>query len=276
MIFRVIDSDWDYELTEGLKSDCTELRIVCPFIKEGILDILLSPKPDIIKVITRFNLRDFASTVSDVGALRKLVNEGASVRGIRDLHAKLYIFGSSRAIITSANLTNAGLRRNAEFGIVTEKSDVVKNCLDYFENLWVRSKEDLCPERIDMWGKAIEPHLRSDGRFRYSSELPDFGADSGFSKSPYSQIPSGIARAYESSLQAVVKFGGSSKNRAPSTQSVFEEIKAIDGPRTVSFPANKRPTGIRDNAVVFFGRFTDEPDIRVFGHAIAEKYQKGA
>ena len=35
----------------------------------------------------------------------------ARVRGVRNLHAKLYIFGESRAIITSCNLTEAALTR---------------------------------------------------------------------------------------------------------------------------------------------------------------------
>ena len=41
---------------------------------------------------------------------------GAGVRGIRNLHAKLYVFGSDRSIVTSANLTEPALTKNAEFG----------------------------------------------------------------------------------------------------------------------------------------------------------------
>ena len=31
--------------------------------------------------------------------------DGAQIRGVRHLHAKLYLLGASRAIVTSANLT---------------------------------------------------------------------------------------------------------------------------------------------------------------------------
>jgi phosphatidylserine/phosphatidylglycerophosphate/cardiolipin synthase-like enzyme len=67
-----------------------------------------------LQAITWFNLADFAKGVSDIDALRMLLDAGASVRGIRNLHAKVYLFGVSRAIITSANLTAAALDRNHE------------------------------------------------------------------------------------------------------------------------------------------------------------------
>ena len=67
----------------------------------GALDRLLSLNPGSVQVITRFNLVDFAEGVSDVAGLRMLLDAGAQVRGIRRLHAKLYL-SASWAIITSA------------------------------------------------------------------------------------------------------------------------------------------------------------------------------
>ena len=49
-----------------------------------------------------------------------LLDAGARVRGIRKLHAKLYLFGASRAVITSANLTKSALDSNHEFGLVAK------------------------------------------------------------------------------------------------------------------------------------------------------------
>lgn len=66
---------------------------------------LLRHHPGRVQAITRFNLADFAEGVSDVAALQELLKVGARVRGVRNLHAKLYVFGKSRAIITSFNLT---------------------------------------------------------------------------------------------------------------------------------------------------------------------------
>ena len=43
--------------------------------------------PGNVQVITRFNLADFAEGVSDIEALRLLLDAGADIRGIRSLHA---------------------------------------------------------------------------------------------------------------------------------------------------------------------------------------------
>ena len=116
MTIRLIDGGWGKEFADALRVDASELRIICPFIKLGALESLLSHQPSKVQVITRFNLADFAEGVSDVAGLRKLLDSGASVRGVRNLHAKLYLFGESRAMITSANLTSAALGWNHEFG----------------------------------------------------------------------------------------------------------------------------------------------------------------
>ena len=129
MTHRLVDTGWASELVDSLRLDRSELRIACPFIKAPALDELLALKPARIRVITRYNLSDFADGASDITALRKLLEAGAAVRGIRNLHAKLYVFGDARAIVTSANLTEAGLRRNHEFGIVI---DWVKRRPRYF------------------------------------------------------------------------------------------------------------------------------------------------
>ena len=82
MTVRLVDTGWGTELTDALRADSSELRIICPFIKVGALDRLLSHWPGNVQVITRFNLADFAEGVSDVAALRMLLDAGARVRGV--------------------------------------------------------------------------------------------------------------------------------------------------------------------------------------------------
>ena len=144
MTFRLVDGKWDEEFTEALCDDASELRIVCPFIKVGALQRLLRHSPRRVQVITRFNLGDYADRVSDVAALRKLLDADARVRGVRNLHAKLYLFGKKRAIITSCNLTEAALSRNHEFGMVTTDGTIIEKCLEYFDNLWCDAGDDGC------------------------------------------------------------------------------------------------------------------------------------
>ena len=124
---RLVEERWSEELIKAIRLDSSDLRIICPFIKAGPIERLLRHRPGKgrIRVITRFNLAHCADGVSDVAALSKLLNAGATVRGVRNLHAKLYVFAKSRAIITSCNLTDAALSRNHELGLVVDNEEIV-------------------------------------------------------------------------------------------------------------------------------------------------------
>ncbi|NUO83472.1 hypothetical protein HUU05_25645, partial [candidate division KSB1 bacterium] len=100
--FQLVDSGWDRVLHEARATDRSELRIICPFIKKGVAErLLISGRPQLIQVITRFDLNGFSDCVSDLSALRLLLENGAEIRGVKNLHAKVYLFGKSRAIVTS-------------------------------------------------------------------------------------------------------------------------------------------------------------------------------
>ena len=271
MTFRVVDKGWSSELTDGLNLDRTELRVVCPFIKHRVLDGLLSPRPGSIQVITRYNLSDFADGVSDIEALHLLLDAGAAVRGIRGLHAKLYMFGSTRAIVTSANLTEAGLRRNHEFGAVTEEEAALENCRAYFDDLWRRGGNDLSHEQLDQWNREVVRHLASGGRPGRAARLGDFGADAGIAEPPHPETPPIFADA----PQAFVKFLGQRSNRVPLPFPVLNEIDRAGCHWTLAYPASKRPRRVRDGAVMYIARLTDEPDIRIFGRAIGVAHEPG-
>ena len=138
--------------------DSRTLRLVCPFIKARILTRILTPRPESLQVIARFSLADFANGVSDIDAFELLLNVGGTVRGIQGLHAKLYVFGTSRAIITSANLTGSVLSGNHEFGVVTVDSAAVGSCHAYFDTLWQRAGSDLQRSRLDGWTLRLSRH----------------------------------------------------------------------------------------------------------------------
>ena len=154
--FRLIDAGWDTELDRALQHDRSNVKIVSPFIKRRASERLFAQgQPTSLKVITRFNLADFAGGVSDIGALRRLLEAGAQLRGVRNLHAKLYLFGISRVIVTSANLTEAALLRNHEFGFVAADTAIIKRCQRYFDDLWARAGQNLTAERLDNWEKQL-------------------------------------------------------------------------------------------------------------------------
>ena len=39
MTIRLVDTGWDKELTDALRADASELRIICPFIKVRALPV---------------------------------------------------------------------------------------------------------------------------------------------------------------------------------------------------------------------------------------------
>jgi HKD family nuclease len=272
MTTRLVDSDWSREIAEALHEDAGELRIISPFIKVGALQRLLSARPKAVKAITRFNLADFAEGVSDIAALRRLLASGGSMRGVRNLHAKMYLFGSKRAIVTSANLTEAALNRNHEFGLVSKDREIIAACRRYFDDLWKRSGADLVIPQLDQWDKTVTRHRAEGGRPNRTIGLGDFGADAGVVAPPLTVLPIVVADA----PQAFVKFLGEGDNRVPLAFSTIEEIERAGCHWAVAYPATKRPRGVKDDAVIFIARLTHDPnDIRVFGRAIGMRHVPG-
>ncbi|MER9671432.1 phospholipase D-like domain-containing protein [Mesorhizobium sp. M0208] len=209
-------------------------------------------------------MSDFAEGVSDVVALRRLLEVGGTVRGVRNLHAKMYLFGSNRAIVTSANLTEAALTRNHEFGLVSQDAEIIAACRRYFDDLWMRSGADLTVQQLDKWDETVTHHRAKGGRPNLPIGLGDFGADAGIVDSP-ATLPINVADA----PQAFVKFLGEGDNRVPLAFPTIEEIERSGCHWAVAYPATKRPRMVKDDAVIFIARLTYDPnDIRVFGLAI--------
>lgn len=272
MTSRLVDGNWTKEFAEALNDDASELRIICPFIKAGALQRLLQHNPKEIQVITRFNLGDFAEGVSDVAALRNLLDAGAKVRGVKNLHAKLYLFGKTRAIITSANLTVAALDSNHEFGMVTSEEATVENCLNYFDKLWSDAGSDLQPEQVDNWDRTVTGYWEGGGRPKKRIGLRDFGFSAGIPDAPPVHVPTSVSDA----PQAFVKFLGSSKDRLQMSDSISEIIEWEECHWAVCFPKGKRPRIVQDGAIIFLGRFTRNPnDILVIGRAIGMAHRPG-
>lgn len=265
---RLVDSAWGNELDAALRLD-TEVRLVCPFLKLPVARRILANRPSAIQLITRFNLDDFAQGVSDLEALRVLLNSGARIRGVRRLHAKVYVFGHQRAIVTSANLTNSGLAGNHEFGVVSEEPSVVSAANDYFESLWERAGSDLDPNAIAQWRISVAER-RSAARPDLPS-LGDFGAELGFQDAG-SPLP---ARAFVDAPKGFVKFLGKSDDRAPLNREIVEEISRSACHWALTYPTSKKPRSVVAGSLMFISRLTSDKDIIIFGRAIGQAYIPG-
>jgi hypothetical protein len=137
-----------------------------------------------------------------------LVELGAQVRGVQRLHAKLYLFDADHAVITSANMTVGGLRKNHELGVVAEGGALPRRRVAYFDGLWEKAAPDLVASRLDEWEERIEAQL-IPGTSSVGSGLGDEGADVDADAEP--QLPP----LFDEPRQGFVKFFGKSDNRAP-------------------------------------------------------------
>ena len=273
MTFRLVDQGWGQVLEQAAQADTGVLRIICPFIKKGALERLLTgPRSGGVQVVTRFSLSDFAEGVSDIAALRLLLEQGAEVRGVRNLHAKLYLFGETQSIVTSANLTQAALSRNHEFGFVSADAAVAAQCRGYFEDMWRRAGANLTLERLDGWTSKVTRYCAEGGRPGHKGGLGDEGVDIGISP-PSTPVP---GRDPADVGQAFVKFLGESSNREPLSWSTIGEIERAGCHWAVAYPASKRPRRVEDGDLIFIARLTEDPaDIRVFGRAIGLRHVPG-
>ena len=268
----LVDGNWRKTFDESIAGNLGDIRIICPFIQRRVVESLLKTAlPPSLLVITRFCLSDFCDGVSSISALKVLLEHGAIIRGVKNLHAKMYIFDTRRAIVTSANLTDAALDTNHEAGFVTDDPDIVRSCTSSFSKLWARSGHDLTLDRLSDWERDINEARRSGLLVATGTALRDegtsVGADLGASQSPLLVTDAG---------QAFVKFWGESHKRKPWTFSIFDEVERSGCHWACSYPSGKRPRQAKDGDVMYMGRMVSDPtDIAIFGRAIALAYVRG-
>jgi hypothetical protein len=81
---------------------------------------------------------DVASGATSIETLGTLIKSGVNCRRLSErprLHAKVYIFGTSSAVITSANLTGSAFDSNIEVGVEVN-ADQVNQLAAWFDTLW--------------------------------------------------------------------------------------------------------------------------------------------
>ena len=113
-------------LAENARHCRHRMLIASPFVNSGVIQVMnLSPASVTRNLITRTDLRDFATGASSLEALCTLAKNGVDVSSLGGLHAKMYIFDDTCALVTSANATNSGLRHNLECGLATRDGRIV-------------------------------------------------------------------------------------------------------------------------------------------------------
>lgn len=275
---RLVSAGWRAELHAGLRRDDGPFRLICPFVKAPVLDELLDEHdPGDVLLITRFRLADFCDGVSDLAALRRVIASGGRVRGVKGLHAKVYIFGTTRAAVTSANLTSRGVGSNHEFGCVSEEPGFVAACSAYFGDLWRMAGDDLDEVRLNEWKDQVDVVLNTGGRAARKVALPDHGTPVGDDMVGVGDADIEIDEGWPSeSGQAFVKFFGEGSNRVAWSHSVLDEVERSGCHWACTYPASKRPRAVHEGDTLFVGRLVEAPrDTLIFGRTIGRAHVPG-
>lgn len=134
---HLIRNPWD-NLFYTLIRDCKKsLKITSPFVKRKIVTDLLSNKSKQVnlQLITSCKLINFYRSVSDTDALKDILNNDGKIYNYQALHAKIYLFDDSKAVVTSSNLTEKGLKNNFEYGIYLDEPVLIKQIDKDFNDL---------------------------------------------------------------------------------------------------------------------------------------------
>ena len=276
MAVDLVDRNWGDALRAGLARDRAEFRVVCPFITQRALAGLLDHRrPEGLRVVTRANLADFADGVSEIGALRAVLDAGGKVRAVRGLHAKVFVFGTTRAAVTSANVTTRGLAGNHEFGCISEEPAFVDASAAYFETMWAAAGPDITRLQLNRWDALVAEHLRGGARPAGAALLPDLGTAVPTAPPPTpadTVLPGWPAE----SGNAFVKFFGEGDNRADRTATAVGEVERAGCHWACTYPLGKRPRAVRDGDTIFIARLAQKPhDTVIFGRAIGLEHHDG-
>ncbi len=130
--------------------------------------------------VGRINPRDLASGASDLASLRKILDNGWTLKCLSNLHAKIYLLDDYKLFVGSANLTSNGLKLSGAGNIeavlekVAEEQDLIfiykiidsataitHEALNRMEALIVGGSKDLNTLELQSWPEDMFPSTSS-------------------------------------------------------------------------------------------------------------------
>lgn len=137
---QIINLPWRIKFEEFVASARNELRIAAPYYSEEIIRTILNRSKATHKYfLLRLSDGGIRDRVQSTEAVRLLQRHACKVKFAKDLHAKILIADRSQAIVTSSNLTNPGLSKNAEVGVLVDEPKAVRAVLSAFEKWYDRA-----------------------------------------------------------------------------------------------------------------------------------------
>ena len=169
----------------------TDLLIVSPWLKR---DALVEIKSHVSlpierwKVLSLGQIGDFLLGASDIDAFSFLVDQGADVRVVTGLHAKVYVADDAMALFGSANLTQSGMHRNVEIAAISSDPSLVQSLAEMargwhlrgrrIDSCWLEEMSSRIAASIDPPGTSLRaPDLEGPDIGVLSARPPDPDAE---------------------------------------------------------------------------------------------------
>jgi len=140
---KLITSPWWPMFENFISSAQNELLIMVPFYSNDTVKFILTGagkgvSKRFLLALTEDGVR---SGVQSTAAIKMLLKDKlCTVQFLEDLHAKVLIKDQEGAVVTSSNLTSAGLNSNLEMGIRVDDHQTVEDLIGQFEKWWLKSK----------------------------------------------------------------------------------------------------------------------------------------
>jgi len=139
------------KLRDRLKKTDGLVRVATAYVTDT--DLLSGLGSRDVHLLTSLSRMDIITGASSLESLRLLVKSGVRCRCVVHgprFHAKVYIFGTQFAVVTSANLTRNALDSNIEVGVQIS-GVAVKELAEWFDSLWSSRAVPLKLEDIVQW-----------------------------------------------------------------------------------------------------------------------------
>jgi len=187
---RIIETPWENFLKEFISGVKTDLFISTPFFSSIVLRNIIercSNNVNIKLLLGKVTSETVANGSTDLSGFRDILqtNKKLECKCIENLHAKVLIKNSMTekpsAIITSSNLTNEGLSKNIEFGVIVEASlaiDMANRLRKYWdhpnaESLDLKKLDNLLKESKKLKRKPIQ----KTEKYSVGGRVPPQGKD---------------------------------------------------------------------------------------------------
>ena len=278
---KLITSNVGKEFQDLLNTTKKEIKIICPFFGKNTsikLAEIINENNLEAKIITRFSRHDFFCKASSLEGLKKLINSGAKLKAVKNLHTKLYIFDDKNIILGSSNYSRGGLFTNLELNVlINDENEIIKRATDYYNeiDLCIENDYQITEEMIDNEMNILSKIVKTKDNF--FDERNDRGKYLEIQKKDdfIEQIINPNDEKSEKT-SAWIKFEGfSGENRTKNDERIIININDNGCYRTY-FP--KKPTGYKNGDIIFIARNSWDHNGNktpiIFGYGITKKYEK--